>query len=425
MEEKKYIDRLYQEKFKDFDAAPREELWNNIAAKLKQNNRKQSVLLPLWSKLAGAAAVLLLALLLGDWFNPLVKPSVVSIEDEVLKSDQEEKTRLTTVAEEKMAIDKELIAPSKKNIQALQQDRNIPSEISTITTKGIKQYSSETKHISLLNSTTPPKESHTPKTNSIAEAVRENSLNSKIVATAPETRLEVSTHAAPIYYGNLKKGNFIDSRFNNNSSQGEVTYSYGIKLAYNISEKLKIRSGISKVSMSHNTSEIAFQSVLNPRALASVDYRDDLNLQVMDGAITWKGSPDPIANSFKSTIDNISQGLLNQKLGFIEVPLEVEYVLIDSKFGLNIIGGASTLFLDENSISIASGDIATVLGRANNLNEISFSTNIGLGLDYKITKSFLLNLEPMFKYQINTFNAATGTYQPYYIGVYSGFSYKF
>ena len=83
------------------------------------------------------------------------------------------------------------------------------------------------------------------------------------------------------------------------------------------------------------------------------------------------------------------------------------------------------MFLDENSITISSGNIATELGQANNLNEVSFSTNIGLGLDYKVSDKFNLNLEPMFKYQINTFDASTGTYQPYYIGVYSGFSYKF
>ncbi len=97
--------------------------------------------------------------------------------------------------------------------------------------------------------------------------------------------------------------------------------------------------------------------------------------------------------------------------------------MIDKKVGFNIIGGASTLFLDENSISLKTTDFSTQLGESNQLNNVSFSTNIGLGVDYEISNSFQLSIEPMFKYQINTYN--TSNVNPYYFGVYSGFSFKF
>ena len=35
MKEKKNIDRLFQEKFKDFEHTPKEDVWKNIAEKLK------------------------------------------------------------------------------------------------------------------------------------------------------------------------------------------------------------------------------------------------------------------------------------------------------------------------------------------------------------------------------------------------------
>jgi len=132
----------------------------------------------------------------------------------------------------------------------------------------------------------------------------------------------------------------------------------------------------------------------------------------------------PTSSVNRASIGSLEPGLLNQKMGFIEVPVELEYNLIDKKFELNIIGGASTLFLDENSISLNSGN-STAMGEASNLNEISFSTNIGLGLDYNLSEKFKLNLEPMLKYQLNTFNSASSENQPYYLGIYSGFSYKF
>jgi hypothetical protein len=90
-----------------------------------------------------------------------------------------------------------------------------------------------------------------------------------------------------------------------------------------------------------------------------------------------------------------------------------------------VIGGFSTLFLNENEIySVVEGN-RTLLGEANNINDMSYSANFGLGLNYHISDKLKLNLEPMFKYQINTFNNTSGDFQPYFIGVYSGFSFKF
>ncbi|HSP40096.1 MAG TPA: hypothetical protein VLN46_01600, partial [Gillisia sp.] len=75
-------------------------------------------------------------------------------------------------------------------------------------------------------------------------------------------------------------------------------------------------------------------------------------------------------------------------------------------------------------ISLNSADFSTNIGEANNINSLSFSTNIGVGVDYKISPQFQLNLEPILKYQINTFDKAQDV-NSYYFGIYSGFSFKF
>ena len=41
---------------------------------------------------------------------------------------------------------------------------------------------------------------------------------------------------------------------------------------------------------------------------------------------------------------------VNQSLGFIEIPLEIEYALINKKFGFNIIGGFSSFILSNNEL---------------------------------------------------------------------------
>ena len=115
---------------------------------------------------------------------------------------------------------------------------------------------------------------------------------------------------------------------------------------------------------------------------------------------------------------------MKQQFGYIEIPLELEFALIDKKFGLNIIGGGSSLFLDNNSLDLVSANQKTDLGEATNINNTSFSTNIGLGMDYQLTDKFSISVEPIFKYQINTFSNVNNV-QPTNFGIYSGLNFKF
>jgi len=92
---------------------------------------------------------------------------------------------------------------------------------------------------------------------------------------------------------------------------------------------------------------------------------------------------------------------------------------------MHLIGGFSSLFLADNELSVEAGDFSTVLGEANNLNSLSFTTNIGLGFDYKIGKRLKFNIEPMFKYQLNPYTDSSVDFNPFYLGVYTGLSFKF
>jgi len=56
MSERKNIDKLFQEKFKDFEAEPSAEMWPRIEAKLKE--KKDRKIIPFWWKLSGVAAAL-------------------------------------------------------------------------------------------------------------------------------------------------------------------------------------------------------------------------------------------------------------------------------------------------------------------------------------------------------------------------------
>mgnify|MGYP000353444670 CR=1 FL=1 len=87
------------------------------------------------------------------------------------------------------------------------------------------------------------------------------------------------------------------------------------------------------------------------------------------------------------------------------------------------IGGSLAKFL------LATGNDVTAFSRKfhddtkKELSGAKFLT--GDVLDYNFSKQFQFNLDPTFKYQINTFNNTSGNFKPFIVGVYTGLSFKF
>ncbi|RNL93961.1 hypothetical protein ED312_01875, partial [Sinomicrobium pectinilyticum] len=72
MGDKKNIDRLFQEKFKDFEAFPERDLWSGLEAKLDAASapavvpeKRKRAISPLWWRLGGIAAAIALLLSVG------------------------------------------------------------------------------------------------------------------------------------------------------------------------------------------------------------------------------------------------------------------------------------------------------------------------------------------------------------------------
>ena len=59
MKEQKNIERLFQEKFKDFEATPPQGSWDIIASRLNEKKKKKRVI-PFWFQLSGIAASLII-----------------------------------------------------------------------------------------------------------------------------------------------------------------------------------------------------------------------------------------------------------------------------------------------------------------------------------------------------------------------------
>ncbi|MAZ26790.1 MAG: hypothetical protein CL868_06895 [Cytophagaceae bacterium] len=480
MKEKKNIDRLFQEKFKDFEAAPSDAVWQGILAK---QQKKKSRVIPLWLRVAGVAAVIAVLFGLGSLFFPkddFQAPSPQLVEqdandgkkfidtsdvvnsqfviiDEAGENVDETSAREQSPKETQTASTSKNALPNKRGVRG--EDDN--DFIDNASAKAITEKSTDGK-----NPLTKGKDTHVVANNAFGESQEtKNNLtsNKKEAVAAVEggneeakeeektlpdlveemkqqeegiagvddkegklKRWGIAPNLAPVYYGSFG-GNGVAPEFNDNSSQGDVNLSYGVQVSYAVNERFTIRSGVNKVDLSYRTGNVAFSPGFSAHAISSINYSRDNSIEVMNvrssSALLSPSSSGTFAEVGQPS--TVSSAVLDQRLGYLEVPLEMEYALVDKKIGVNLIGGVSTLFLSDNEIRLVDGDQSSVLGESNSLNNTSFSTNVGVGLDYEMTKSIKLNLEPMFKYQLNAYKNSVSDFKPYYLGLYTGVSIKF
>jgi len=248
------------------------------------------------------------------------------------------------------------------------------------------------------------------------------------VAETVESKWSAGPSIAPVYFNAIGEGSPVHSIFVPNSKSGDVNLSYGLAVSYEINKKLSIKTGVHKVDYGYNTNDVEFSASLEGFGggqIENIDYSLASRNIVVESKATSRDS-----FSENKALDAAAQdpsliGVMAQQFGYLEIPLELNYTLVDSKFGVNLIGGLSSLFLVDNSVTLTSGELITEMGEANNVNNVNFSTNIGFGVNYKFSPKIKLNIEPVFKYQLNTFSDTAGDFQPFTIGIYSGLNFKF
>lgn len=486
MNERKNIERFFQEKFKNFEASPPDHLWADIEKSLNKKSKKTKVI-PLWWKIAGAAALLAGILWSGSLiFSPNDPNQIQKVtETEAIENtpvdtlpqqsvvetdDQEDQINNTTTDSN---TNKNSSNPFKPNLKT-QQIANKPGlesktkgnhpakeNIELDQNQAIVQTNMEDNNSSVSGNELDDKQQIETKNNTDSnlsqEALAQNEVKPKdttnntdkpslldVVEEMEKSKQEalasndedkkdlrwsVRPNVAPVYYNSLSQGSPLSRQFAENSKQGDISISFGVNIAYQISKRLSVRSGINSVDMGYATDGIEFgpavsstqQHKLNVR-FNSPSTAQQPNIALSDGK-TPLYTPD---SELQARSEKSYQGSINQQFGYLEVPLELKYRLIDSKVGVNIIGGFSSLFLTDNKVTISSdNNLQSEVGEASNLNDTSFSTNIGIGVDYKFSEKLLFNLEPMFKYQMGTFSSDDGGFSPYMLGVYTGLSFSF
>lgn len=421
MLERKNIDRVFQENLKDLEVYPNRRVWNNIEGKLTQKTVKAP--LALWKKLSGIAAMLIAVVSVGIfYFNTNQIDPVVNGNTEVSESgtntinNPSETTVppvLTNTNNTTELAENRKVTKSKRSVQQAifvkEPNNNVivtTNDISTVySTIENKYVVDKNDFLEELNET----ESITARIDKLPVInVKEKEVDKK---------WSIGPTVAPVFYNSLQDGSPLNYSLAENTKTSDNSLSIGVKVNYQLNKKFIIQSGFNKVELAYNTQDV------NAVILSSKNVPGNINTNKAGVILT------PVRGGQSAAIGEFSKsgvsGELNQSIEYFELPIEMKYNLYDKKIGLNLVGGFSTLFLSNNSVSMITADNVTDLGDANNLNDFNFSGNLGVDLDYKISKSWYLNVAPMFKYQFNTYSGNSGNFKPYYFGLYSGLNYKF
>lgn len=322
-----------------------------------------------------------------------------------------------------------LIADNSKDVNTsnVNTDKKDQNTVDSISDKNQIQQNPETKALDnnqpivLENNETEKKTDSVKVPNALEELLKEKEKKAVVAKASKRDKWQISSSGAPVYYNSVGNGSPLDTVFKNNAKDYKTSLAYGVGLKYELNPKFSVRTGVSALALEYNTNDVVFYQTKNAVSIRHINS----NTQGSIIQIEDKNSHTTPEISENNVQISKFDGNLNQKTSYVEVPLELSYKLVDKKFGVEIIGGVSALFLNENKVTLVSPGMEMNIGEANNLNSTHLSTNIGLGLKYNFLKAFQLNFEPMFKYQLNTYTNDSGNFKPYFIGLYTGISYRF
>lgn len=442
------IDKLFADQLKDHQVVPPSRVWENIEAELDQKSKKRLfIILPQWMMAAGILLIIGLGATLY-WLLPQHEQLNIEIAQQPdLEPINTEKSTKTT--------------KSENNLQH-NDNQLIANEINT---NKVVTFSNQTSHI---------RESQSPSMPASDQEVASEQMQPLAPRTYPQQKsYNINTKYPKRKYLPFPPAHFDENQFlsqtptKTNADKWQVgamvspTYSYrttnkevavntsginslngGLTVNMKKTKRLTFETGIvyAKVgqeatlsnispnnrplSVSKNyaiTTQIEELATENGLGVVRMKNTTSNDLEMLSSSSITAGDYNfAAANNTSSTVTPE----LQMTLEYIEIPFSARYFLTSQKlFRLSLSTGLSANFLVGNTTTT---NISNQTGEVSGIESVSYSTRLGLGIDVPLSRNFVINLEPMFKYFITPVNSTTSVeYRPYSMGFNTGISYRF
>lgn len=467
MKEELNMDKTFRDKLNGLSQAPPPHVWDNIQGTLVAQKRKRRMVL--FSRIA-AAAIVIFAFLAGWYINEKsdqVIPASAKNEKIVIETEPEtqalriENDQINTNAESQITEPEEELNETYKTktvetIPAEFVGVKISNEIQNekIGKNQIERFSLkmlDNMEVLFVNHQN-DKLRHIEKgtqTIEISQAEKEliaENIKATQGSSSDAPKLKMGLNFAPGY--SSQSSNYSEAYSNNMTYSGENgngNMSGGFSIQIKTSKKWSVESGIyyaqngqkstnslNLFSANSDYSSLSFDTEKSYFNTAVNQVNGYFAMNSNAGVIQFSGIPKGteraavIDESVANSDIILTSGEFAQVFDFIEIPLFLRYSIIDSKIGVEIMGGINAGIITGNNVFMENNYGNQNVGKTKDISPVNLSGTIGVGLNYALGKHISLAVEPRFNYYMNSINKNPDViYRPYRIGVYTGLYYEF
>lgn len=238
-------------------------------------------------------------------------------------------------------------------------------------------------------------------------------------------------------------GNYAQNMTYSNS-EGSGNVSGGFSVQYQTGKKWSVESGIYYAKDGQRSSNSPpterFYSVAPAMAMAEKSYFNtavnmvggQLAMNSTAGVIQFSGTPrgaemaTNVEDSYNGATTLLTSGDFEQVFDFIEIPVYLRYNLIDSKIGVEVLGGFNAGIVAGNNVLMENRFGTQNVGKTADISTLNVSGTIGFGVNYSLSQRISLAVEPRLNYYLNSINKNPDVmFRPYRVGVYTGIYYQF
>lgn len=461
----KNLDQFFAESLKGFRQKPPVHSWQRIEEDLLAARRHRRLVLYRWT---AAAAVLLIALVAGYYITTITPghqpqdqtlsemqapvtdlPSQSAVPEKDITNNipaESTQTRIsppteqpsemisgTTVRQDASSV---AVEDEEQEIIAIQLTDDIPT--ATQLTDEIQKEVTPALAAEIESAQPEPVENKAPdlpkpeQKNILTEPLTDFTFEDRPEEKATISRWSVGGSFAPVYaYRSIR----IDSEelppdvnpdinYYNNSEEPVYSYSGGVDVAVNMSGKWEFRTGLYLSSLGHSNEDVTAYEAEGVKDLLKVSSSTGM-IQI----VTTKLPEEFVDNSVRR--DSITDAVyissnIRQSFTYLELPLLVRYSFLDKRFGLNLTGGFSPGIMTDYKAQFTYEGERIDLNNESDFYNMILNSQVGLGINYRITGSLSISLDPAFKYSLNSIRKDHSIeYHPYSISIFTGVRYSF
>jgi len=256
-------------------------------------------------------------------------------------------------------------------------------------------------------------------------------------------RWEMSGQFAPMYSyraisavpSGVRKSDFDDAE------SPLLAYSGGVSLSYSVLKRLSVQTGVYYAQMGQSINSVIPVTNMYAAVSSNNSYTKSF-VRTSSGSVTVASnlksdanttyssyfnaeSTEAVANSVANIASPAKYRLIEQ-IGYVEIPLLLRYRIIDRKLHVYVLGGMSANMLVNNNVFVDNGAEIVKGGTILMARPVNYSSTLGFGMGYQISRYLSVGLEPSFRYFLLPYTTSSqiGS-NPYSFGLFSGVVYCF